>query len=242
MLFQNQKKLYGRVFREESGGEGEPGGSGEGEGEGEGDSQAISKEAYEALQAKLDAEAAENQRLNAKIGEANKHKKEAERLAKQKERESLEQKGDYEQLHKSAMQELEREREEHQTLRDKISKRDERNEALRIAGTLAEGANIELLADFVQRRLKSTEEGIKVTNEAGELTVSSLEDLAKEFMGSARFSSLIKGSQSSGGSANGGSSDGSGAAKEIGRSDFNKLTPAEQMKFIREDGGTVIED
>jgi len=70
------------------------------------------------------------------------------------------------------------------------------------------------------------------------LTVSTLDDLSKEFSGSARFASLIKGNQSSGGGAAGGSNSGS-AAKEMNRADFDGLDPVAKMKFIKDGGITT---
>ena len=105
--------------------------------------------------------------------------------------------------------------------------------ALKIASELAEGANIDLLAEFVHRRLKFVENDIKVIDSSGNLTVSSIDDLKREFEGSARFASLIKGRQSSGGGASGGSS-GGGASKEISRAEFDALDPVTKARKMRE--------
>jgi len=245
MLFQNQNRIYGRVFREGEGGTGDKGGSG-GEGDKGGDGggkEPTVKELQEQLAAATAASesaTAENSRLVAKIGEANKRKKEAERAAKEAATSKAKADNNYEELFKSS----ETERENLQTQLDSMNtsnaRKEEKGAAMKIATGLAEGANIELLADFIGRRLKYTDEGIKVTNEAGELTVSTLDDLQKEFLGSAQYASLIKGSKSSGGGASGGP-DGSGASKEISRSDFDKLDPASRMKFVK-DSGKINED
>lgn len=238
MLFQHQNRIYGRVFREESGDDGDKGGTGD-----DGDKGPTVEE----LQAQLaeatangEASAAENARLTAKIGEANKHKKEADKKAKESARQKAEADNDFEQLFKSSEHERDSLQSQLDSLNSSNAVKEQKAAAMKIATTLSEGANVELLADFIQRRLKYTDEGIKVTNEAGELTVSTLEDLAKEFAGGARYASLIKGSKSSGGGASGGS-DGGGASKEISRSDFDKLDPTSKQKFFK-DGGKVLDN
>jgi len=111
--------------------------------------------------------------------------------------------------------------------------------AMKIASSLAEGENVGLLTRFVAERLKYAEDGVKVTDSSGDLTVSSLDDLKKEIAGSARFASLIKGNQSSGGGASGGST-GSGAASEVTRADFEAMNQPTRLKFVR--GGGKVTD
>lgn len=235
----NYTRFQARKYREEAGDGGEAGGGTGGEsGSAEGGAAGIDPD----LAAKL-AEAEtlkqENERLQAKITEANKHKKEAERLAKEEARQKAEAAGNHEELYKSAMTELEKERAEHAALQSQINNEKRDNAALKIASELAEGVNVELLADFISRRLKFADGSIKVTDETGNLTVSTLDDLKKEFSGSARYSSLIKGNQSSGGGAAGGSGS-SGAAKEITRSEFDALDPVARSKFTKE-GGKIVD-
>jgi hypothetical protein len=178
----------------------------------------------------------ENQRLMHKIEEANKHKKEAERITRETERQKAESEGNFEQLYKSSEQRA-------KELFDQIEQRDQINanekrisESLRIASQLAEGDhNIDLLAEQVAKRLKYVDNSIKVVDSSGNLTVSTLDDLKKEIAGSARFSSLLKGNKSSGGSATGGAS-GSGAAQTIRRADFDALDAGSRMKFIKSGG------
>ena len=178
----------------------------------------------------------ENQRLIHKIEEANKHKKEAERITRETERQKAESEGNFEQLYKSSEQRA-------KELFDQIEQRDQINanekrisESLRIASQLAEGDhNIDLLAEQVAKRLKYVDNSIKVVDSSGNLTVSTLDDLKKEIAGSARFSSLLKGNKSSGGSATGGAS-GSGAAQTIRRADFDALDAGPRMKFIKSGG------
>jgi len=174
--------------------------------------------------------AAENERLNAKIQEANKHKKNAEREVAEAARKKAEDDGNFEQLFQSSQN-------ENQTLRDQLEgmqKTTEKKEigstALKVAANLAEGHNVDLMSGFIAKRLKIVDDAVKVVDEKGNLTVSTLAELENEFRGSARFESLIKGNQSSGGGANGGSND-SGAAKTITRAEFDALSQTDRKKY-----------
>ncbi len=148
--------------------------------------------------------------LGEKKKEANK-RREAEELAKTEAEEKAKAKGDYEQLHKSAMDELEKERKINTDNIARQSAKDIKISAMQIAGDLADGTNAELLSEFVAKRLKYSEGEVKVTDLNGELTISTISDLKTEFSNDERFSSLLKGNQSSGGSA-AGSNNGGGAA------------------------------
>lgn len=123
-------------------------------------------------------------------------------------------------------------------LRGNIATERRNSTASKIAGSLAEGANAELLSAFIQPRLKYTEDGVKILNEQGELTVLTVDDLATEFKSNTRYSSLLKGNQSSGGGANGGQNSGGAAKTEMTRSDFDALPPVDQMKFMQSGGIT----
>lgn len=234
MKFMNQERFMARTYREEAGADGGEGGGGEGEGEGSGEGEGEGQ--GNELQAQLQAIQEENARLQAKVNEANKHKKEAERLAKQKEREEAEAKGNYEQLFKSSESEREALQQQLEEIRQESASKEVNNLALKAASELAEGPNAEILADYIARRLKFTDDGVKVTDNDGNLTVSTLDDLKREFKGSARFASLIKGRQSSGGGASGGTNDSGSTAETMSRADFDALNPAAKMSFIKKGG------
>ena len=116
---------------------------------------------------------------------------ERERIAKEK--------GDYEQLHKSSQERYESTVAELESLRGTIAQEKKGNVAMKLAAEIADGANAELLSEFIGRRLKFHDDGVKVTDNSGNLTVSSLSDLKTEFQNDARYSALLKGNQSSGG-------------------------------------------
>ena len=227
-------RFQARKYREEANGEGE------GEGKSEGPTP-------EELQAQITALAAEKEALlnknNELLGESKKAKearRQAEAKASAEAKAKAEAEGNYEQLFKSSETERQALSQQLEELNGTIANKERNLAANHIASSLAENENIELLSEFIVKRLKYHEGEIKVTDSNGNLTVSSLDDLKKEFAGSARYASLIKGNQSSGGGASGGSN-GSGAAKEITRSQFDALDPVQKAKFTK-DGGRVSPD
>ncbi|MBS4081891.1 hypothetical protein, partial [Pseudomonas rustica] len=119
--------------------------------------------------------------------------------------------GEYEQLYTSSQQALEQERTRLAELTANIERRDLTSAASKVSTGIADGENAEILAEFVQRRLKIVEGQVKVTDASGNLTIATLDDLAKEFQQAPRYASLVRGTQANGGGAAGGK--GGGATK-----------------------------
>lgn len=157
---------------------------------------------------------------------------ERERVAKEQ--------GDYQQLHKSAQEKYESTLTELDSLRQGVANEKKNNTALKLAADLADGSNAEILSEFIGRRLKFHDDGVKVTDANGSLTVSSFEDLKNEFKNDARYAALLKGNQSSGGGASGGSNSG-GATKVRSRAEFEALNPVKRMEFVKS-GGTITDN
>jgi alanyl-tRNA synthetase len=222
----NQDMKFDRMYREESGGDGDAGGTPDA-------AEKTIDPGIAALQEQFNASQAENARLLAKITEANKHTREAERQATEAARKKAEADGNYEQLFKSSETERQTLAEQLEKMGTATRKEKELSEAMKLAISLNPVSEFAAqdLAEKLAKRLKSTDEGIRITDNNGDLTVSKLEDLRKEFAGSASIAHLIKGNQSSGGGAAGGSN-GGGAAKEITRAQFDALDPLAQAKFM----------
>lgn len=198
------------------------------------------------LQATIESLTNEKNSMKAKMDELlgeTKRAKELRRQAEEQARIEAEEKarkaGDYEQLHKSSEQQRQQLQKELEDLKAGIANEKRNSTAMKVASELAEGANAEILSEFVAKRLKYTDDGIKVLNDNGELTVSTLEDLKAEFQSNNRFAALLKGSQASGGSASGGSAS-SPTEKVMTRSDFDNATPAKRSEFIK-GGGKVVD-
>ncbi|NMX47684.1 hypothetical protein HBO00_26330 [Pseudomonas sp. WS 5407] len=135
--------------------------------------------------------------------------------------------GEFEQLYTSAQQALEAERAKNLEIMTRVERRDLSAAASKIATGIADGENAEILAEFVERRLKIVEGQVKVTDASGNLTIATLEDLAKEFQLSPRYASLVRGSQASGGGAAGNVR--GGATKQL-----NEMSDAERIKLSNE--------
>lgn len=185
--------------------------------------------------------------LKAKVDQLLTEKKEAERKAReeadrarQKADEDAKAKGDYEQLYKSQKEEAERLRQEHEKLQQAIRQSSIQSEAARMAGSLTrDTARAEILAEKIAGRLSLTDDGIKVTDGSGQLTVSSLDELTHQIKTAYPF--LVDGSQASGGAAQGSKGGAEGSAKQISRSQWDGMDHADRANFARE-GGKVTDD
>jgi hypothetical protein len=161
-------------------------------------------------QSKFDTLTADNERLTAKISESNKHTKAAEAKAAKEEKERLEGANNFEQS------------------------TSEENAALTLANELTKDTKrARLLAKELKIRLKYTDDGIKVTDANGNLTVSSLADLKLEVQKNPDYDFLIDGVDSSGGSASGSNKTGS-ASRTYTRAEFAALNPAQKMQVSKD--------
>lgn len=217
-----------RKFRAEEGGEG-----GEGGGEGGGNALEALQAKFDALNGKFEEAETEKTRLSAKLTESNKHTKEAERLRKEAELKQHQDSGNYEELYKASEQGRVDGIDQIQKLTDRMALKD----VLDVAGTIAlaldpmEGAAGDLKTK-IAKRLKSTEEGVKVLDKSGNLTSDTFEKLQSELSGSAEFSYMLKGSKANGGGAKGGDN-GSGATETITRAEYDNLSPKDQAAKMK---------
>lgn len=226
-----------QLFLEQENG-GEPGSGGGGGGE---------EPSIEDLQAKLTEQLTANESMQNKMRELLGEKKSeqekrrnAEAQARLEAEEKAKKAGDFEQLFKSSQQQAEDYKTQLSTLQQNIANERQSSAAMRLASELADGHNAEILSEFIARRLKYTDDGIKVTDSNGDLTVSTLDQLKAEFTNNTRFASLLKGSQASGGGASGGGSTGGGSEKVMTRSEFENAAPVDKAKFIKS-GGSVVD-
>ena len=204
--------------------------------------QEIREETQIAPAVDLEALMSENAAMKAKMDEllteakkAKSAKREIEEQSQVERERIAREKGDFEQLHRSSEERYQATVKELESMRANVANEKRNNAAMKVATELADGANAELLSEFISRRLKYHDDGVKVTDSSGDLTVSTLDDLKAEFKNDARYSSLLKGNQSSGGGASGGSNSG-GAAKVKSRAEFEALDPAGRMSFVKSGG------
>ena len=177
----------------------------------------------------------QNQTLLDEAKEAKRLRREADEKLEREKLEAAKAKGDFEQLYASSEQALAAERARLAELTTSIERRDLTSAASKIATGIADGENAEILAEFVQRRLKIVEGQVKVTDASGNLTIATLEDLAKEFQQAPRYASLVRGTQANGGGAAGGK--GGGATKTwdqmtgMERVELRRTNPAEHARM-----------
>lgn len=177
----------------------------------------------------------QNQTLLDEAKTAKQRAREAEQQREQQAVEAAKAKGDYESLYTSSEQALATERQKLADLQASIESRDLSSAASKIATGIADGPNAEILAEFIGRRLRVVDGQVRVTDASGNLTVSSLEDLGKEFQKEPRFASLVRGSQAGGGGAAG--LPGGGATKTLDqmsgmeRVELRRTDPAEHARL-----------
>lgn len=177
----------------------------------------------------------QNQILLDEAKEAKRLKREADEKLTKEQLDAAKARGDFEQLYASSEQALAAERSRLAELTTSIERRDLTSAASKIATGIADGENAEILAEFVQRRLKIVEGQVKVTDATGNLTIASLDDLAKEFQQAPRYAALVRGSQANGGGAAGNT--GGGATKTwdqmtgMERVELRRTNPAEHARL-----------
>jgi len=227
-----------RVYLDEASDDGDKGGGSGGEGDKGGD-KTFSQKDMDGLQSQIDAMKTKNDQLLGEVKTNKQQRREADDATRIAKEEKARKDGDFEQLFNSSEEKNKATQTELDSLRSGIATEKRNMSAIKMAGELAEGANAELLSEFIAPRLKYTDEGVKVLDSNGQLTVSTLEDLKTEFQGNSRYASLLKGNQAGGGGANGGK--GSGATdKTLTRTEFDALNPSKKMEFAKS-GGSVID-
>lgn len=227
-MFLKYQQVSIRKYREE-----DPGSGG-------GSSAATEHEkALAAIQTKLDDANLETARLNAKVAESNKHTKAAEQklLDAQKEKDTAS--GNFEELYKAETEARTASDLMVSDLQGKLTSRDLTDVANNIMMGLEyipEAAA--MLRTKISTRLKSSEDGVKVIDTAGNITVNTFDALKEEILGSAEYSFMLKGRQAGGGGANPQGDKGGGAQKEqMKRSDFEALNPMQRAAKMK--GGKV---
>jgi len=115
-----------------------------------------------------------------------------------------------------------------------------RTEASRIAGTLTKDVQkAKLLEKEISQRLTLVENEIRVTDDSGQLTVSSLDDLSAKIK--TEYSFLVDGIQAQGGGATRSIGGASVEVQEMSRSQFDELSQKDRALFVRGKGKIVNE-
>lgn len=154
---------------------------------------------YEAVQAELERLRQHNEKL---IGE----KRQRDEIARQAqlereriEREAAKKNGDFEALEKSYQEKLQAREAELNELYKQRDTQAVNNESQRLASQLADTpTNQKLLQRFIKDRLSVVDGQVRVVDEEGKPSASTLDDLAHEFRTSGMYDSLLAGTRGSG--------------------------------------------
>lgn len=190
---------------------------------------------YAAIQAEIERLKQHNEKL---IGEK-RQRDEAARQA-QAERERIEQEaakknGDYEALEKSYQEKLQARENELNELYKQRDAQSINGESQRLASQLADTpTNQRLLQRFIKDRLSVVDGQVKVVDEQGQPSASTIDDLANEFRSSGIYDSLLTGTRGSGSGGNGTGSKGTRSAHEYTEAERIELakTNPEQFKQL----------
>lgn len=145
---------------------------------------------------------------------------------------------DYKSLYESSEAERKKSESAFSDLKNQITKSNIDTKATELAATLTTDAGRQkLLKEQFSNRLVMVDGELKVSDGAGNATVSSLQDLTTSVKKEYPF--LVDGSKATGGSASGNTS-GAGDSKTMSRADFNGLDHMSRAKFMK-DGGNLTD-
>ncbi len=168
--------------------------------------------------------------LDEKKAESEKARTAAEE-ARQAKEEKAKKEGDFQALSESYEQKIKDLETQLQERDQAFAQKEIQRQSMLIAAELSEGANQEILSTFIEKRLRLEGDEIKVTDEKGNLTISTVDQLKQEFRSNPKFGALVVASHASGGGA-GGARPASGGA--VGKK-FTEMTEQERTELYRND-------
>jgi hypothetical protein len=113
-------------------------------------------------------------------------------------------------------------------------------EAGKIASQLTKNVQrADLLSEKISQRLTIVDGEIRVTDENGQLTVSTIDELTASIRG--KYDFLVDGTQASGGGAARSDGRAEGRSLEISRAEFEGMNHAQRADFFKS-GGTIFDD
>ena len=151
------------------------------------------------------------------------------------EREAAKKNGDFEALEKSYQEKLQAEIERNNQLVKQRDTSTVEQTSQSLASQLADTpTNQRLLQRFIKDRLSVVDGQVKVVDEQGQLSASTIDDLANEFRSSGVYDSLLTGTRGSGTGGNGTGSKGGKSAHEYTETERIELakTNPEQFKQL----------
>lgn len=189
------------------------------------------EETVQGLKTKNEELLAEKKRVQQAKEEADaKARAEAERIAQEN--------GQFKELYESQKAEASTLRQKIEEMNQAVQRQKVTSEAQRIASSLTKDtARASLLEQQIASRLTLVEGELKVLDDSGQLTVSTLDDLTGTIKQSYPF--LVDGSQAQGGGAARSQGGADVGAREMARSDWEQLPPAKRHEFFKQGGKLV---
>lgn len=186
-----------------------------------------------ALKLKNDELLQEKQKLSAKKQE---ELEQARLNAEQKAKES----GDFKNLFESQKQEADTLKQQLADMQTNIQKQQINGEAAKMAARLTKDTNkAQLLQQQISQRLMLVDNELRVTDDNGQPTISTVDDLANSIKTAYPF--LVDGTQANGGGATRSQASGDAVAKTMTRADFDGLGQAQRAQFFK-DGGKISDE
>jgi predicted nucleic acid-binding Zn-ribbon protein len=203
----------------------------------------LSSRFNEALQAKLNEETTglknKVDELLAEKKKVQQEREEARMRAKQEAEDKAAKENDYKQLFESQKQEADTLRSTIEKMNNDIKQQKIGTQAAKLAAQLTKDTQrAQLLQKEISQRLTLVDNELRVTDESGQLTVSSLDDLANSIRTAYPF--LVDGSQASGGGAVK-AQGGAEARKEVSRAAFDKMDQRQRSEFFKS-GGKIFDE
>ena len=178
---------------------------------------------------------ANNDALLAEKKKAQEAAEQASRQLQAEAEEKLKAKNDYKQLFESQQAETGKLREQLDGMMTQAKQAKISAEAAKIAAGLTKDVGrLKLLQKEVGQRLTLVDDQIRVVDESGQLTVSTLEELTSRIKADYPF--LVDGSQATGGGAARSSGGAGSGDRTITRAEFDMMRPVERSKFMQSSG------
>lgn len=189
------------------------------------------EETVQGLKSKNEELLAEKKRVQQAKEEADaKARAEAERIAQEN--------GQFKELYESQKAEASTLRQKIEEMNQAVQRQKVTTEAQRIASSLTKDtARANLLEQQIASRLSVVDGELKVLDETGQLTVSTVEDLTGTIKQSYPF--LVDGSQAQGGGAARSQGGADVGAREMTRSDWEEMPVAKRHEFFKQGGKLV---
>ena len=181
---------------------------------------------------------AKNEELLAEKRRAQQEKEKIDAEAKAERERIAAENGQFKELYESQKEEANQLRSTIEQMNQAVAQQKVQSEAQRLASSLTKDvARAKLLEKEIGQRLQLVDGEVKVVDESGQLTVSTLDGLSATIKQSYPF--LVDGSQAQGGGAARSQGGADVGAREMSRDDFEQLNPQKKAEFMKSGGKLV---